>query len=440
MSSIIRSELETFIANEQSILIKQLRSLMAKAIEERKYDYSSDIEKLIGLIRTLKPQKSDFIDPGEYVDALRSYAFVLSIISELFNEVGISEESIGLSRSMINIAKESLPVGKVAGDSKKLLMKLNDIGHNVFINGCRKYINLLVGKVKEPDQQELQIVKEAIEEILSSSGRPYSRISDLARLLGAREKDLIKVLEKIKEKDPNMILTKSFMTFKDKMKTYLENLIEENKILLVNDLVREWGIKPSEVMKILEVVKDIYPSLDVYEGEIISTLKNLSTFISEYVENEKITTARHIAVKIGIDSKTLIKILGRISKYIPTIIFGDSEILAHKEKIVEWLDELAEGRPRVYVDEFAGRLGISHKMAQKFLRKVSKTYSDIILEKNEIIFMKNFDVFVEENIKTGKIDPQLREISERHPEAIESRIFSNISRMVKEFEEKIIRG
>ncbi|MEX0568716.1 MAG: hypothetical protein Q6363_006095 [Candidatus Njordarchaeota archaeon] len=439
MSSIIRNELEIFITNEQSIVLKQLRSLMAKAIEKRKYDYSSDIEKLMGLIRTLKPQKSDFIDPNEYIDALRSYAFILSMISELFDEIGINEESISLSRNMINLAKEGLPVGKVAGDSKKLLTRLGDTGHNIFINGCRKYINLLVGKVKEPDQQELQIVKEAIEEILGSSDRPYSRIADLARLLGTREKDLARVLEKIKRKDPNMILTKSFITFKDKMKSYLENLIEKNRALLVNDLAREWSIKTSEVMEILEMVKEIYPGLEIYERTLVSTHKNLSVLINEYVENEKITTARHLAAKIGIDSKNLRKIIQRISKYTPMIILGDSEILAHREKIIDWLNELAEGRPKVYIDEFAGRLGVSHKTAVGFLNKLAKVYSDVLVERNEIIFLRNFNDLVRKNIQTGKVDPQLREVSERHPEAVEASIYDNIGKILKKFEEKIVR-
>ena len=82
MSSIIRNELESFITNEQSIIIKTLRSAIAKAIEERNYDLSSEMEKLLGMVRTFRPQKSDFLDPNEYVDALRSYAFALSIVGE----------------------------------------------------------------------------------------------------------------------------------------------------------------------------------------------------------------------------------------------------------------------------------------------------------------------------------------------------------------------
>ena len=440
MSSIVRRELEQYISTEQTIISRRLRNIVAEFVANRNYELSSAIEGLMSTIRMFTPLKSSYTSPMEYIDALRSYALALSIVSEMLEEAEINRDLIDVSKRIMDMAKEGLPVGKIADESRKILSDMGDLGNRVFINGCRKYINILVGKIKELDPQELEIIKETVKEIVNNVERPYSRISDVARILGTKEKDLVSILKRIGEKDPNIIVTKSLITLKDQMKSYLEKRIGEHHYILINDLAREWSVDPRDVIEVLNEVSEIYPGLEIFEGIIVSTLKDLADYFAMAVEDAMVTTVRALAIKIGVESKALRSILVRLHKHAPDIVLGNSEIVAHRQKIIEWIKSVVGERSRVFIEEFSGRLGAPVKSTKKFIEYISMMFRDIIISKNEVIFVPNLSNDILAEIKTGEESREVREIVRKHPKTIEAEVFNSINKILKDFEKKITGG
>jgi len=438
MSSIVRGELEAFIEAEQATIVRLLREAIAEAVERRDYEMCSKLDELLGLLRTSAPPKSMFASPMEYVDSLRSYAFIVSVVGELLRESKPTLDIARVSMRLLSLAREGLPIGKIAGDVKQTLRGLGDIGDMAFVGGCRKYINVLIGKVKELDPQELHIIKEAIGEILGED-RPFSTFSNMAKTLGTRERDLARILRRIAEKDPNIILTKTFIAFKDRMKKYLERRIAESKYLLINDLAREWGVGPREVREILKYVTEIYPGLMVFDGGVVSTIRDLAELIMSTVEESIVVTSRIIAAKLGVDYKHIRKILDRISGQIPEIILVDTEILAYREKISEWFDVLVNDRPRVFLEEVAGRLGVSNRDARKLMDILSSMRGDIVVVENEVLVMSKLADMLLEEMRTGQRRSDMADVLRRHSREIEERVlFESIGKMLRLFEEKIM--
>ncbi len=440
MSSIVRHELETFIKTTQNIMMRIIRDRVADAVRDRNYELSSMLEDFMSFINTCTPSKFSYTAPSEYVDALRSYALALSITSEMINELGITPEIIEVSKQILNLPKVGLPVGKVAGDTKNILMSLGDKGNKVFIDGCRKYINVLIGKVKELDPQELQIVKETVLGLFTASSRPCMRISDLARVLGTREKDLKGIIKKLVEKDPNMVLVGELFAFKDLMKDYLEKRIGESSFLLINDLAKEWNVKRGVVLGILSKISDIYPGLMVFEDRVASTIRDLSHYISRKLNELKVLTTKTLAMHIGVEPKVASNILKKISGHIPEVIMADTEIIAHGKLAMDWLREIFAERPKVFIDEIAGKIGASTKNTKKLIEELSRLYSgEVLLEKNEVIYTPNLGRGLMSEIKTGKRSREIEEVITKHPEAMEAQVFENIYKILKEFEERISR-
>ncbi len=440
MSTIVRSELESYISTEQMVISKRLRGIIAEAIKNREYDLSTSLEALVSSIRMFTPLKSSYTRPMDYINALRSYALALSIISEMLGEVHIGKDVIDLCKRILDLAKEGLPVGKIADGARELLSGMGEAGNKIFINGCRKYVNILIGKVKELDPQELQIIKETVKEIIGHVERPYARISDISRILGTKEKDLLSILKRIAGKDPNIIVTKSIITIKDKMKDYLEKRIRESHYMLIGDLAREWSVDIGDVLEVLGEVSDIYPGLEVFEGIVISTMKSLSDYFVRLVDDEMVTSTRFIATKMGVRIDALRKILVRLHKYSPDIIMGDSEIVAHRQKICDWLRSIIGDRAKVYVEEFSGRLGVSTKVMKRFIEDIARMYGEFVLAKNELIYVPNLSRNILSEITSRKESSEVRDIIKKHPDAVEAEIFNNINKILKEFEEKISRG
>ena len=437
MSSIVRSQLEQFISSERITIRTYLRDAKAEAVEKRNYDMLAVIEEVENVLVGFAPVKSAFSTPDEYIDALRSYAFILSLVSSLLRRIGVNAETLTLTKQLINLTSEKVELGKLIENAKTILCE-KGYGREVFIDGCKTYVGLLVGKVKEFDKQELHIVKEALAEIFAR-GPPIRRFSDLARELGTREKDLMRIMKKIPAVDPNIIVRKSYVAVKDKLKEYIDSKLREKGYILIGEHAKDLLLEPKHIVEALKTIRDILPNLRIYDEKIAYEPSVLANYVERLVQEKIVMSYEELAAKLGVHPKLMDDILRDISSYVSeTAVIG--RVLINKPKLVSWLSNIIGDRLSIFVDEIAGVIGVDTKTARGIAELASiLSRGDIIVNKNRMIYKPNISKALSVVIEEQKLPEEISILKETTPELVEDMIYQRVHQKLLSFE-KMITG
>lgn len=438
MSSIVRSQLELFISSERVTIRNSLRDARAEAIEKRDYDLSASLEEIENMLMGFMPIKSAFPTPDEYINALRSYAFTLSLLSSLFRHAGISTETLSMAKKLMSITLEKVEMGKLIENAKKILSE-KEYGREVFIDGCKTYVGLLVGRVKEFDRQELHIVKEALTEIFAG-GKPIRRLSDLAKELGAREKDLMRILKRMPDIDPNIIVKEKYVAMKNKLKEYIEDLLSDKGYILISDQAKELSLEPKYVVDALKILRDIFPNLRVYEDKIVYIPNILANYVEDIVRESIVISYEELAAKLGIYPKPAAEILKETSRYFSETAIIE-KVLINKKRIVSWLSKIFGERPVIFVDEVAGIIGVGSKTA-KAIADLAAALSkgDIVTRQNRVIYKPNMIRILSEAIREQVLPEDIASLKETDPRLVEDAVYKQIHQKLLDFEKTVMRG
>lgn len=430
MSSIVRHELETYIDTQRRVLSRRLRNVIAEAVAIRNMELVAKVESLESAIQTFRPSKAKYVTPEEYVDALRSYAFVLSLVQTVISD-RIDSETIEIALQLIELATRGEPIGKVAEDAKRIL---SGLGSDMYFRGCISYLNVLVGKVKEFDPQEIFIAREALGSIITI-GKPVINISELSKHMGVREKDLRELIKRISKADPNIVYTKKYVFSKNALKDYLQSTLEEKKYLLVSDLSKEWSLGGKEVMQIIDDIRHIFPDLLMVNG-LITTPIRMREYLLSLLDEKKSITVHELSAHIGIKEKDIKELVKRIMPSVPGVLYVGEELLVLRDELNSLLKTIFGERIFIFVDEVAGRLGLSRKTAKDLLNIASRVTGNIIISGDKVYLKEQISRAVEQSIVSGKEVP-FEKMDSEVKVMMEDEVYKSIARALDEFAKKL---
>lgn len=437
LSSVVRYQLEQFISIERSAALHILREARVAAIEKRDHDLSTGLGELESLLMSLMPLKSAFPSPDKYIDALRSYALILAFMTSLFHKVGISKDTLPVAKKLAEVATKETEIILLVENTREILSK-EAYGREVFIDGCKRYVNLLAGRIKEFGKHELNIVREVLMEMFSS-GKPVKRLSELAKDFGVRERDLYDILKRLPEIDPNIITSKEYVTMKDKLKAYVENLLAEKGYVRISDQARELSLEPKLTIDVFSKVKEIFPEMRILEDKLIYIPNDLAKYIENITKESVILSREELAVKLCLDSKLVTRILEDIEKYFSEVVTID-RMLVNRQKLVPWISEVFKDRPMVFVDEIKMLIGADKKTTTSLLELASTlSRGDIVVRENRVIYKPNVVKLLERVVKERALPEELTVLRNISPEIVEGLIYSRINQELIEFEKNITK-
>lgn len=437
MSSIVRLQLEQFISLERAAILRALRDARVAAIERRDHNLSTKLEELENAMMSFMPLRPAFPTPDKYIDALRSFALALAFITSLFQKAEVNEDTLSIAKRFVEITREVTEVTLIVEDARRILSG-RSYGHDVFIEGCKRYVSLLAGKVKEFGKLELHIVREALMELFSS-GKPIRRLSELVKDFGVNERDLLNILKIMPDIDPNIVVGKKYIAIKDKLKTYVENLMVEKGYILVNDQARELSLEPELVVDAVSKIRDEIPDMRILEGKIIYVPSSLASHVENLTRESVILFLDELARRLNLDSKLAAKILEDIGKYFSEAIII-SGTLVNKQRIVSWISEVFKDRPAVFIDEIIMFMGADKKTAREILELTSVlSKGDIILKQNRVIYRPNVVKLLENAMKERVLPEDMMALKDAYPELVESAIYARVHQELSEFEKNVIR-
>lgn len=217
----LRRTLESYIRMQQSNILRKLMKMKKQAIIELESDLISEINTLEGTINTLKPLVSNYQKPEDYVRALKTYALAYSYISSLIEiEMALVEllEKATNIATTVKTAKET-DIQTVIEVARAEFKDHNKSYLNKYTEATRRYLSTIIQNCGPGslDQQDQQLLKDTIIEIIVEEPRPYITTDELGAKIGIEPNKLDKIAEEIAKNHREVIKKKNILTTETKL-------------------------------------------------------------------------------------------------------------------------------------------------------------------------------------------------------------------------------
>jgi len=273
MSMCLRKTLEAFIRHKRSTINEWILELKRQALINLDTTTANMLTELENQVGTLMPLKTHY-SPNEYITALRSHALILSYLSELLETAKniLPPDMIReVMLRMISLVKGglSLDFGGIAIQCKNLLQGLQELGNQIFAEGTRKYLVTIIESCgfEELSKEGEFLLRESIASLIQSIEKPYITIEEICMKMGIKEKQTKKIIKKLSNLYPEILLRNNIVSTRQKIELWIENVIKEK-------------ISEDEVHKL----KELFP--EQLETAYITSAKKLTKMFNNLLEGE----------------------------------------------------------------------------------------------------------------------------------------------------------